>query len=69
MPSSPVKKRRGHVGRNRALSPEDEAAMVAEYFAGQKDVKQIAEDYGVSTQTLYNAVDRADEKRNGRQSA
>lgn len=62
MPEPPIKKRRGNLGRNRALTPEKEAEMVAAYFAGEKDVRQIATEFGVSHQTLYNAVDRAPER-------
>lgn len=62
MPGSTVKKRRGNFGRNRALSPEREAELVAEYLAGIKDMQTLQADYGVSHQTIYNAVDRAPEK-------
>lgn len=38
--------------------------MVAEYLADQSEesVEEIAARYGVSRQTLYNAVDRADRR-------
>ena len=66
MQGAPIKKRRGNVGRNRALTPEREAQMVAEYLTGDKDVRALAAEFGVSHQTVYNAVDRAPDKQRRR---
>ncbi|MCH8978308.1 MAG: hypothetical protein IH945_03580 [Armatimonadetes bacterium] len=51
-------------GRARKLTPQEEAEMVADYHEHRGPVgtiKVVADWYGVSHQTVYNAVDRDQE--------
>lgn len=51
---------RGRVpGRTRALSPEDERALVAEYQAGGATYRGLAHKYGVSESAVKRAMYRA----------